>query len=512
MVSPRRHRRDGNLAPPTWDQFKAAVRGHDRNSLLLIAARTTAAIARDEMPEGHSKAGLNPWNLANVARTAIAWSRFERPMPTAEQFLHLCSMDANLGDEDLSSVPVDPTVRLGKVLSRLFFEQFPSQRSALSEVARSLLLFGSASETPPGFQPEVMTSGWFERITNGLSLEEYVGSIFLISVGAQINNGIFDIRWLDGPQFAELGEVINLAAVRQTFADQLVTTTEAFKAENRKWQDPLPSPQKKYAFNPLQDKPFIEIAENVMIAPWVQAILMKALPPSIYHLARKAYGDAFSRDLGFVYQHYVGRQLQLIDGQKVVIPEIAYGPRKGRRDSCDWLLDLPGLLVLIECKARQPIESLRTGGDEWMWSVEGTINKGIAQVSRSNQDIEFLAAANTAIDTSKPRVGLVVTLEPFYVNNNPMLQDQIPGAKFPVGVISIGELETLVRADADTIQAVLLGATRRSDNQLMLLNPTAGAPIEKDNQLLVETWDSIPFFQRLQAYTEQARSEAEDDE
>jgi hypothetical protein len=60
---------------------------------------------------------------------------------------------------------------------------------------------------------------------------------------------------------------------------------DAFKTENRKWQDPLPSSQKKYAFNPLQDKPFIEIAENVMIAPWTQAILMKALPPSIYHLA-----------------------------------------------------------------------------------------------------------------------------------------------------------------------------------------------------------------------------------
>lgn len=134
---------------------------------------------------------------------------------------------------------------------------------------------------------------------------------------------------------------------------------DAFKTEHRKWQDPLPSSQKKYAFNPLQDKPFIEIAENVMIAPWMQAILMKALPPSIYHLARNAHGDAFTRDLGHVYQHYVGRQLQLVAGERVVIPEMAYGPRKGRQDSCDWLLDPPGLLVLIECKARQPIESLR---------------------------------------------------------------------------------------------------------------------------------------------------------
>lgn len=507
MVSPKG--RDGTRVPPTWDQFKAAVRKQDRDSLLVIAARMTAALARDEMPEAIRKYGFNPWNLASVARTALAWSSFKRPIPTAEQVLYLCSMDANLGDEGLPSVGVDQTVRLGKVLSRLFFEQFPGQRSALAEVARSLLLFGSASETPPGFQPEAMAPGWSEAFTNGLSLDEYVGAIFLIFVGAQSNNGSFDVRWLDGPQFAELGEVINLAAVRQTFTDLLVTTPDAFKTENRKWQDPLSSSQKKYAFNPLQDKPFIEVAENVTIAPWVQAILMKALPPSIYHLARNAYGDAFTHDLGHVYQHYVGRQLQLIDGERLVIPEMAYGPRKGKRDSCDWLLDLPGLLVLIECKARQPIESLRTGGDEWMRSVEGSINKGIGQLNRSNQDIELIAAVNTTIDTSKPRVGLVVTLEPFYVNNNPILQEQLTRGDFPVGVISIGELESLVRADARAIAEALLGAPRRNDNQLMLLAPAIDAPIEKDNQLLVETWDSIPLFQRLQAYSEQAQPEVE---
>lgn len=499
--------------PPTWEQFKAAVRKHDRDSLLIIAARMTAAIARDDVPESFRKYGLNPWNLASVARTALAWSSFQRPTPTAEQFLFLCSMDANLSDEvSLSSGGVEHTVRLGKLFSRIFFEQFPGQHSVLAEVARSLLLFGSASEAPPGFQPKAMKPHWFEAVSNGLSLDEYVGSIFLIAVAVQLNDGIFDLRWLDEPQFAELGDVINLPAVRRIFTDLLVTTPADFKAENRKCQEPLPSPQKKYAFNPLQDKPFIEIAENVTIAPWAQAVLMKALPPSIYHLARNTYGDDFTGDLGHVYQHYVGRQLQIIEGKKAVIPEVSYGPRKDRRDSCDWFLDLPGLLVLVECKARQPIESLRTGGDEWLRSVEGSINKGIAQLCRSNNDIVLIAAENSALDPNKKRVGLVVTLGSFFVNNNPMLQEQLPSADFPVGVISIGELESLVNSDADTIAATLLAAPRRSENQLMLLAPDSDVPIEKFNQLLVDTWDSIPFFQRIEEYSERAPFESEVDE
>jgi len=505
-VSPSSSRREGSSLSPTWDQFKAAVRRQDRDSLLLLAARLSAAAARDEMPEEATRYGLNPWNLASVARTALAWSRFHRPLPTAEDVLRLCTMDANLSDGELpSSAEEDQSERLSKILTRIFFEQFPGQRSALAEVARTVLLFGSASEQPTDFAPEAMAPGWFEAITGGLPLDEYVAAIFLIFVGAQTNNGVFDLRWLDGPRFAELSEVIELDAVRRTFVDFLRTTPDAFKEENRRWQDPLPPSQKKYAFNPLQDKPFIEIAPSVTVAPWVQAILMKALPPSIYFMGLRAYGEAFTRDLGHVFQHYVGRQLRLIEGPSVVISEVAYGPRTARRDSCDWFLDLPGLLVLIECKARQPIESLRTGGDEWLRSVEGSIHKGIAQLGRSNQDIAAIAAENTDIDANKPRVGLVVTLEPFYINNNPMLQKQLPAADIPVGVISIGELEALVRADAEAIAAALLEAPRESENQIIRLAPALEAPSVTDNELLVATWDSLPFFRRLATYSDEAQ-------
>lgn len=501
-VSSSSRRRDGSRLPPTWDQFKAAVRQQDRDSLLLIAAGLSAAVARGEMPEAASKYGINPWNLASVARTALAWGGFHRPAPTPEDVVGFCTMDASLSDEEgFPTVGEDQTERLGKMLARLFFEQFPGQRSALAEVARTVLLFGSANEHPTDFRPEAMTPGWFEGITGGLSLDEYVAAIFLIYVGAQTNKGVFDVRWLDGPQFVELGEVIDLDAVRRTFTEFLLTTPDAFKAENRKWQDPLPSPQKKYAFNPLQDKPFIEIASNVTVAPWVQAILMTALPPTIYFMGLHAYGEAFTRDLGYVFQHYVGRQLRLIEGPSMVISEVAYGPRSARRDSCDWFLDLPGLLVLIECKARQPIESLRTGGDEWMRSVEGSIHKGIAQLNRSNEDLEAIAAGNAGIDTAEPRVGLVVTLEPLYVNNNPMLQEQLPAADLPVAVISIGELESLARVDAETIASALLGVPRQSDNQVIRLAPALDTPTERDNQVLVDTWDSIPFFRRLEAFS-----------
>lgn len=484
--------------PPTWDQFKAAVRKHDRDSLLITAAGLSAAIARDEMPEAASKYGINPWNLASVARTALAWSGFQRPAPTSQDVIRLCTMDANISDEAAFATDgEDQSGRLGKLMARMFFEQFPGQRSVLGEVARAILLFGSASELPPGFVPEAMKTDWFESIAGGLSFDEYIAAVFLIYVDTQTNKGVFDPRWLDGPRFTELDGLIELDAVRRTFNDFLVTTPDAFKAENRRWQDPLPSPQKKYAFNPLQDKPFIELTGGVPVAPWSQAILMKALPPSIYFMGLRAYGEAFAHDLGQVFQHYVGRQLRLVKGTSTVMPEGAYGPRTQRRDSCDWFLDLPGLLVLIECKARQPIESLRTGSNDWMRSVEDSIHKGITQLNRSNRDINAIASEIAGIDPNKPRIGLIVTLEPFYVNNSPWLQEKLPVAEFPVGVISIGELETLVAVEAERLATALQEAPRRADNQIMLLTPAIDLASVPENELLVATWESLPFFRRL---------------
>ncbi|GAB3089868.1 hypothetical protein GCM10027215_39970 [Nocardioides zeae] len=80
------------------------------------------------------------------------------------------------------------------MLARHFFEQFPSQRSIPGEIARTILLFGSAAELPLGFAPEAMTPGWFEGITDGLTLDEYVESLFLISTMTQQHNGGFSQR------------------------------------------------------------------------------------------------------------------------------------------------------------------------------------------------------------------------------------------------------------------------------------------------------------------------------
>lgn len=499
--------RHSTASPPTWDRYKSAVRKVDRDSLLVQASAATAQIARDEIPVDLTRMGLTPWCIADVARTALAWSRFERPEADLGTLLRLCNQCVQLADEGLIRDPTS-TEGLGRVLARHFFEQFPGQRSIPGEIARTILLFGSAVEPPSDFVPEAMTPGWFEAITDGLTLDEYVESLFLISTMTQQHNGGFFLEWLNQPGWDDLREVIPFDAVRRTFTEHLVTTAANFKEANRRFQDPLPTAQKKFAFNPLADKPFIEDVALIPIAPWVQAIMRKAVPPSIYHMGTGALGDSFTRDLGRVFQHYIGRQLNLIAGDRQVIPEFRYGPKKSQTDSCDWLLDLPGALVLIECKARQPVESLRVGGVDWLKSVEGSIGKGIRQLNRSHHDIQSIADRKPAVDPTKPRVGIVVTLEPFYADQNWILAERLPQREMPIGVMSVGELESLVTLSADELSDTVLDAEHVfNGNELRLRSDLAS---DRLNPLLVSTWEAIELFGRIEAVREQLGSEIEE--
>lgn len=498
------HRR--TASPPTWDRYRSAVRKVDRDSLLVQAAAVTAQIARDELPDDLTHMGLTPWCVADVARTAVAWSRFERPEADLRTLLRLCNQCVQLADEGLIRDPTS-TEGLGQVLARHFFEQFPSQRSIPGEIARAILLFGSAVELPPGFAPEAMTPGWFESITDGLTLDEYVESLFLIATMTQQHNGGFSLDWLNGGEWDNLRDVIPFDAVRRTFTEHLVTTATALKEANRRFQEPLPAAQKKFAFNPLADTPFIEDVAPVPIAPWVQAIMRKAAPPSIYYMGTRALGDRFTRDLGQVFQHYVGRQLDLIPGASQVIPEVRYGPRTAQRDSCDWFLDLPGALVLIECKARQPVESLRVGGVDWLNSVQSSIGKGIRQLNRSHLDIQAIAEREPALDPTKPRIGIVVTLEPFYADQNWILADRLPQRDLPMSVLSVGELESLVTLSADELSDMVLGSEHAFDgNELRLRSVLAD---HRPNQLLMSTWEAIGLFGRVEAVRQQLGLEME---
>ena len=481
----------------TWTQFRSAVRKVDRNTLLAHCAETSARMwLLEDDHEQLAAFGLNPWNIADLARTALAWGSFQHPPTDYRTFSALCNSNMRrLESQPLRGTP-SPEDRSIQLI-RLMFHQFPDQKSSFSEVARSVLLFGSALELPPAFVPEAMKDGWFEQASGGLTLDDYVGSLVVISSLATLTGGRFSPELLASTHYQRFGHYAEVTLVNQTFVKHLVISVEEFKRVNRASQGHASSDQMKYAFNPLKSKPFVEGVGAYPLAPSHEAIIRKAAPPAIYHLAVPSLEDAFTRDLGTVFQHYVGRQLGLIRGDTTLVPETRYGNKKCSKDSCDWFLDLPGLLVLIECKSRQPPEPLRVGGNEWLTPIAQSIGKGISQLNESNRSLGEIAATLTRLDPTKRRVGFVVTLEPFYVDQVPTLRDQLPKADFPVAVISSSDLEELVNLSASDLAAVLIEASARQNNGVMSIPRSPKGAAERDNPLLKSAWESISLVQTL---------------
>jgi hypothetical protein len=50
-------------------------------------------------------------------------------------------------------------------------------------------------------------------------------------------------------------------------------------------------------------------------------------PGGRYYSGIATYGSVFAEDFGQLFEHYIGRNLRLIDGAEVH-PEISYGRRK----------------------------------------------------------------------------------------------------------------------------------------------------------------------------------------
>lgn len=476
------------------------MRKINRNALLVAAARQTADTARREF-EGRgavladARVGLAPWLIGDVARTSLAWGEYKKRTWHPDTLQALCSVNHQLMNEGLRADIADG-VGTGRTLRRMFFEQFRHQRSERQETARAMLLFGPGVEYPEGRKPSVMTTGWFERLMGGWTLEEYIETVIMIASLAQNNGGVFAPNLLVGAQRETVDRLLSFELLTYVFENQLLTNVADFRHANAQWQDARPDAVKKFAFNPLVKWPFVTGVAASPIAPWAQVIDQRAYPPAIYHLAMDQHKTAFSGDFGYVFEHYIGRQLRLIEGA-VVMPEVRYGPANSSDDSCDWFLDLPGVLVVIECKARQPDEALRVSGFDEDALVARTVNKAICQLNRSNANIANISHSLPKLDVTKPRVGLIVTLEPFYFNQDIRARDGMLDADFPVGVASADELESLVLLSAAELSNAFLQARRQSENNIMLLTDAVKLASGRENPLLSHAWESMPIFDRI---------------
>ena len=130
----------------------------------------------------------------------------------------------------------------------------------------------------------------------GCTFREYVGTTQLVWASAVSCAGRFDPAMFDTPD----GKLIARYVGRDTVT--------------------------RFTYNPLRGQPLLTGFGPGYLCPIPHLAWAKAASWGVYFTGRGRYREQFTRDLGHLFEQYVGRQLRLLPGAQVMA-KITYGSR-----------------------------------------------------------------------------------------------------------------------------------------------------------------------------------------
>lgn len=424
----------------TYDEFEQRVRGLRRSDLLYAIGQLTSDHANRGVRPPKERL-LLPWALACAAKESLRGGNDHRDSGvTPRDLARLCAAYNELRDPFEGRGPYSG---VDAFLTRISYEQFPFQSSEYEEMSRPHAMFDTAAREA---DTKIMTPDFWRR-TLGCSISQFSAVALLLSVAAAKNGGVFRPSWLEQPNLADVVAELPAGVVRGVLREHYSASVSELRDEVDRFRsrDPL---LRRYDFNPLVAHPFVEMAEEVFVAPSHPLILRRASPNALYYAALPLVAgqdqDDFFGDLGRVFEAYVGMQLRSLQGAEVV-PQIEYG---NNERSIDWFVIWPNLVLFVEVKATRMTLQARMGTDQLGEVLRRTIGWGFEQIGQSEHHVSNLHPAFGAIPRDRPHVGMVVTLEPYYLANSPLIRDLLPQPTIPSIVASVRELEHFVSVPA----------------------------------------------------------------
>jgi hypothetical protein len=247
---------------------------------------------------------------------------------------------------------------------------------------------------------------------------------------------------------------------------------------------------RRYTSSPLRARPLLTGFGPGYLCPVPYLALAKATPWGVYFTGLSRYGEGFARDLGHLFEQYIGRQLRLLPGARV-LGEFTYGPKNDRRKTVDWIVILPEVVLLVEVKSAIPTEPVRLGTPEATRAVLAKLGKAFRQIDVTAQLITDREAVLAAVPDGRPVLGLAVTLEPFHIANAGF--DPFPATRTPVTVADSAEIENLATITGISPGRLLLDRAADEVASTWSLDTAFEGRTRDRNPVLDEAWNSYPW-------------------
>jgi hypothetical protein len=469
----------------SYQEFCDYARRFSQVALLTAIARTALALPDRAGDPGYAR--TPPWALAAIAKASICNGNRYRSMPVrADSIPRACTMYSNLRPEELDHEDLKPAF---SILVRLAYEQFPYQESVYEELARAGAFFGGYSGRKP---LEVLSGTALDQLL-GAPLLQAAGVATMLHASASMNAGFFDPSWMDQPQFADVLSVVPRGQIASVIDAVFAGSFDDFRREAAE-APPLPFLD-RYMFNPLTARPFVRLDDGRLLAPVPQLIARKLSPAELYYLGIKRWGEPFARDMGELFEDYVGRQLNTLP-DVTVHHEIQYKQGKDTIMSTDWIVVTDDTVLLVEAKATRVPAPARAGHTSAKDSFERTLGKAFRQINRTYQAIRSGVPEFSAIPAKRPVLGLVTTLDPWYIANSGLARALLPTPDIPTLVTSARALENLIAiGQRQPAVPIIAGIAADPEQRTWDLATALTHHSRQDdaNPILRDAWNQYPF-------------------
>ncbi len=426
-----------------------------------------------------------PWALQEIVRVSVVYGNYHRAEIATEADIGWLCVAYNAIDE--------PELRNGgrdgylSFLLRAFHAQFSFQLSPASEVARSAAIFLHSGPKPGAVLNVLGSESWQDDLF-GCSLADFVGTgYFLFAACMATNGGNLSWDWFEDHDFDGVTYEVPVPVLRNCVSRHFAVTPEEFRMlQGARSQH---GPQRRFSFNPLIQRPVINGPRSELVIPLPQLVLRKVSPMGIYYMGVNHWGSRFSDDLGGVFETYIGRQLGLLLSV-ALYPEISYG--KPERKSVDWIVVFAECVLLVEAKASRPPEAVRVGGVVEAKEAIDRLLEAQSQIDRTGRAISDGVAEFGAIPVDRPIVGIVVTMESWYIPPPVLETLRKTQPETPSFIWGVEQLEQLVAHSVDRPGELLLSIFERID-LAGNIGPLLATYESRPNPVLDEALNSYPW-------------------
>ncbi|NDL60078.1 nuclease-related domain-containing protein [Phytoactinopolyspora mesophila] len=356
-----------------------------------------------------------------------------------------------------------------------------------------------------GYRPQVMEPGWAKELL-GSTVAEWV-SIGFCLLSAAKDNIKYPFEWT--PTTAQLLDTLGGAerfdeVVRRSFTADIGTLKTKRRREVERYGD---TPGERYvrepfAYNPLHTYPLVGGVADGFLAPCMPLIEMRTSALGIVYEGLEKWSTQFTNDTGNLFEQYVGMHLKLVEGAQLY-PEIQHVQRKQHLHSVDWLLVMPKVVVIVECKSMMPDRAIHEGATDFMDSHVRRLNKPINQINRTAAAITSRIQEFTRIPSDRPIVGLIVTLGTFDMANSPIVRGELAAADVPTAIIGVDELEQLVMTETTGLDAFMAEvANHQAAPGVVDLTGWPKITTRGANPILNAAFDALPAITKVQQWRE----------